>query len=147
MKRRPRNRRGSTLVEFALSFSLLFAMLAGVFQFGYAFYLYNTLEGAVRSGARYASLRVYDSATATPSSAYLNAVRNMVVYGNPAGGDRAMAAGLTPEKVSVTVSMERNVPARISVAISSYTIDAVVHSFNLVNKPRVTFPFMGRFAP
>ena len=147
MTRRRRNRRGSALVEFALSFSLLFTLFAGAFQFGYAFYVYNTLEGAVRAGARYASLRVYDSSTATPSSAYLTAVQNTVVYGNPSGGSQAVAVGLTPGNVAVTVGMDRNVPVWITVGISNYTINSVVRSFSLVNKPRATFPFTGRFAP
>ena len=142
-----RGRRGNALVEFALSFGLLFAVFAGVFQFGYVYYVYNTLESAVRGGARYASLRVYDSATSTPSSAYLTAVRNMVVYGNPSASGQALAPGLTPEKVSVTVAMEKKVPARITVAITNYTVSAVVRSFTLADKPRVTFPFTGRFAP
>ena len=142
-----RERRGNALVEFALSFGLLFAVFAGVFQFGYMYYVYNTLESAVRGGARYASVRVYDSATSSPSAAYLTAVRNMVVYGNPSGSGQALAPGLTPEKVSVTVAMEKNVPARITVAVSNYTVSAVVRSFTLADKPRVTFPFTGRFAP
>jgi Flp pilus assembly protein TadG len=140
-------RRGNALVEFALSFGLLFTVLAGVFQFGYAHYVYNTLEGAVRCGARYASVRVYDSATATPSSAYLDAVKNMVVYGNPSGSGQPVAAGLTPEKVTVGVVMDRNVPSRITVGIANYTISSVVRSFALTDKPRATFPFMGRLAP
>jgi Flp pilus assembly protein TadG len=140
-------RRGSSLVEFALSFGLLFLILAGVFQFGYAYYVYSTLEGAVRGGARYASLRAYDSSTATPSSGYLAAVRNAVVYGNPSGGTQPVALGLTPAKVTVTVNMDRNAPSRITVGINNYTINSVVRSFTLVNKPRATFPFMGRFAP
>jgi len=142
-----RGRRGNALVEFALSFGLLFAVFAGVFQFGYVYYVYNTLESAVRGGARYASLRVYDSATSTPSSAYLTAVRNMVVYGNPSASGQALAPGLTPENVSLTVDMEKNVPTRITVAISNYTVSAVVQSFTLAGKPKVTFPFTGRFAP
>jgi Flp pilus assembly protein TadG len=142
-----RGERGSVLIEFALSFGLLFSVFAGVFQFGFAFYVYNTLESAVRAGARYASLRTYDSATATPSSAYLTAVRNMVVYGNPAGGAQSVAPGLTPEKVTLTITMDHNVPALVTVGITNYTISAVVQSFTLTSKPRATFPYMGRFAP
>lgn len=147
MTARRRERRGNALVEFALSFGLLFAVFAGVFQFGYTYYVYNILLSAVRGGARYASVRVYDSGTSTPSSAYLTAVRNTVVYGNPSGSGQALAPGLTPQNVSVTVDMEKNVPARITVAISSYTVDSVVQSFTLTNKPKLTFPFTGRFAP
>ena len=135
------------MIEFALSFSLLFAVFGGVFQFGYAFYVYNSLESAVRSGVRYASLRTYDSATATPSAAFLTAVRNMVVYGNPAGGGQSVALGLTPAQVTLTVTMAKNVPAVVAVGISGYKIDGVVRSFTLTSKPKATFPFMGRFAP
>jgi Flp pilus assembly protein TadG len=139
--------RGSALVEFALSFGLLFPVFAGVFQFGYAYYIYNTLENAVRGGGRYASVRAYDSATSTPSSAYLAAVRNMVIYGNPSGTGTAVAPGLAPEKVTVSIAMDRNAPVRVTVGITNYTIDAVVRTFTLVSKPRVTFAYMGRFAP
>ena len=143
--RRPE--RGNAMIEFALSFGLLFAVFAGVFQFGYTLYVYNTLESAVRSGVRYASLRTYDSATATPSAAYLTAVRNMVVYTNPAGEGQSVARGLTPANVTLTVTFDHNVPARVAVGITNYTIDAVVRSFTLTSKPMAAFPYMGRFAP
>ena len=135
------------MIEFALSFSLLFAVFSGVFQFGYAFYVYNSLESAVRSGVRYASLRTYDSATATPSAAYLTAVRNMVVYADPAGVGQSVARGLTPANVTLSVTMDHGVPALVAVGITNYTISAVVRSFTLTNKPNAAFPYMGRFAP
>jgi len=140
-------RRGSAIIEFSLSFAFLFTVFTGVFQFGYAFYTYNALENAVRGGARYASRRVYDSSTATPSAAYLTAVRNMVLYGNPSGGATPVAPGLTVDKVSVSVTFERNVPRLVTVVISNYQIDAVVTSLSLTNKPKVSFPFLGRYAP
>jgi len=139
--------RGNALIEFALSFALLFAVFAGVFQFGYAYHVYNSLETAVRGGARYASLLVYDSATAAPSGAYLAAVRNMVVYGNPDGTGVPVAPGLTAEKVSVVMTMNRNVPYEVTVAITGFQISAVVTAFTLNGKPRIRCPFMGRFAP
>jgi Flp pilus assembly protein TadG len=142
-----RAEQGNAMIEFALSFSLLFAVFTGVFQFGYAFYVYNSLESAVRSGVRYASLRTYDSATATPSSTYLTAVRNMVVYGDPAGAGQSVARGLIPANVTVTITMTNNVPELVAVGITNFTIDGVMKSFTLTNKPRATFPYMGRFAP
>jgi Flp pilus assembly protein TadG len=140
-------RRGSALVEFALSFALLFIVFAGVFRFGYIYYVYNNLESAVRSGARYASLRVYDSATSAPSAGYLAAVRNMVIYGDPGGAGEPAAPGLTSEKVFVSVTMDRNVPQKVTVAVTGLTIDAVVASITLNGKPKAAFPYMGRFAP
>lgn len=142
-----KGRRGNSLVEFALSFGFLFSVFAGVFQFGYAYFIYNTLESAVRAGARYASLRVYDSGTPTPSDAYLTAVRNMVVYGSPDGGVQPVAPGLTPAKVNVTVTFDRNVPKDVTVSIVNYTLNAVLTSYQLNGKPKLTFAYMGRFAP
>jgi len=142
-----RRERGSTLVEFALSFALLFAVFTGVFRFGYVYYLYNRLESSVRGGARYASLRVYDSATATPSGGYQAAVQNMAVYGNPDGAGQPAAPGLTTEKISVTIGMERNVPRQVTLEVTDLRIDAVFASFTLNGKPKITFPYMGRFAP
>jgi Flp pilus assembly protein TadG len=142
-----RTERGNAMIEFALSFGLLFTVFAGVFQFGYALYIYNSLESAVRAGVRYASLRTYDSATATPSSAYLTAVQNMAVYGNPAGSGQSVVPGLTPANVTLTVSMDHNVPVLVAVGITNYTISAVIRSFTLTNKPKAAFPYMGRFAP
>jgi Flp pilus assembly protein TadG len=139
--------RGNVAIEFALSFAFLFAVFTGVFRFGYAFYQYNHLENAVRGGARYASLRTYDSATETPSAEYLTAVRNMVRYGSPAGGATPIAPGLTADRVSVTMTMDRNVPHRVTVAIVNYQIDTVFTTFTLDNKPKVSFPYLGRFAP
>lgn len=140
-------RRGSAVIEFAVSFGFLFSIFTGVFQFGYAFYQYNYLENAVRGGARYASLRAYDSSTSTPSEAYLTAVRNMVLYGSPAGGVQPVTPGLTADKVSVTVTFERNVPRLVTVAIVNYQIDAVFTQLSLNNKPKVSFPYLGRYAP
>ena len=139
--------RGNALIEFALSFGFLFSVFAGIFQFGYAYFVYNEVESAVRAGARYASLRVYDSATSTPSAAYLTAVKGMVVYGDPAGGGQPVAPGLTTANVSVAVSMDRNVPKLVTVSIVNFPINAVVKTIQLNNKPKLAMPYMGRFAP
>ncbi len=140
-------RRGNAIVEFALSFGLLFSVFAGVFQFGHSFFLYNNLQSAVRAAARYGSLRTYDSGTATPTSAYLDAVRNVVLYGDPAGGSTPRIPGLTASHIEVTITMDRGVPTEVTVAINGYRIDAVVGSLTLNGKPRVTMPYLGRFAP
>lgn len=147
MRQRAAAERGNAIIEFVLSCGLLFAIFSGVFQFGYAFYLYNVLENAVTAGARYASLRTYDSSSATPSASYLTAVRNVVVYGDPAGGQNPVAPGLDPSAVAVTVSMEAGVPRRVRVAIASYKLDAAIKVFQLTGKPFAEFPYVGRFAP
>jgi Flp pilus assembly protein TadG len=49
-----RKSRGQTLVEFALVFPLLILLLMGIFDFGRAIFLYNSLTNAAREGARLA---------------------------------------------------------------------------------------------
>lgn len=140
-------RRGSATIEFALSFAFLFSIFTGVFQFGYSYFAYNTLESAVRAAGRYASLHTYDSPTDTPSDAYLADVRNVAVYGNPAGAGQPVAPGLTPANVNVVMVMDRNVPYRVRVSITNYRIDAVFTSLTLNGKPSAAFQFLGRYAP
>jgi Flp pilus assembly protein TadG len=144
---RARRQSGNAMVEFALTASILFPCLLGVFQFGYGFYIYNRLIASVRDGARYASLRAYDSSTTTPSSAYLAAIRNEVVYGNPAGGTQALVTGLTPDKISVSVTMANGVPDMITVYINQFTLDAITKTFQLSGKPSASFRYEGRYTP
>src|SRR5260370_29648794 len=94
-----RGRAGNVMLEFALGSGILVAAFGGTFVFGYTFYQYNSLANAVNDGARYASLIPYTSATATPKPDLLQAVQNMVVYGDPAGGTLPVAPGLTTHKV------------------------------------------------
>ncbi len=147
MTRNPKGRRGNAMIEFALSFTFLFSALAGAFQFGYSFQIYNTLESGVRDAARYASLRVYDSASSSPSAAYLSAVRNMTVYGDPDGSGTAIVPGLAPANISVTMTFDHGVPYQVTVAVVNYPIDAVFATFTLNNKPAASFPYLGRYAP
>jgi Flp pilus assembly protein TadG len=137
--------RGNSIIEFVLSFSLLFAVFTGVFQFGYSFYLYNKLQTAMRSAACFASRRTYDSSTSTPTDSYIAAVRNMAVYGNPDGGTQPVISGLTPSKVSVNITWQSNLPAAVTVRMNNYTINGMFMSFTL-SKPVATFPYVGRYA-
>ena len=138
---------GNAMIEFALSFALLFPTLAGCYQFGYAFFVYNQMQSAVRSGARYASLRTYNSSTATPSASYVAAVRNTVVYGNPAGGTAPVVPGLTPENVVVSAVFVNGVPREITVGYQNFRADAVLKLIDFNQKPYVTIPYLGRYDP
>jgi hypothetical protein len=144
---RRRVRRGNALIEFAIAFSLLISVLAGVWQFGYTFYLYNSLESAVRAGARYASLADYDYVNGpSTGAAFKNRVKNMVVYGtpNPTGNPPPVVPGLTTSKVTVTEQFNGVVPERISVRIDSFQVQTFFRTFTLNGKPRCSFDYMGR---
>jgi len=143
--KRSNRKKGSAFVEFALVFLVLFAVFSGAFEFGYAFYAYNRLVNAAREGARYASMKPYDSANSTPSTAFSTAVKNMVVYANPAPPDGAtpVVRGLATSNVSLTVLSSGVQPLQMTVSISNFPLDAIFGTITLNNKPSVTFTYLG----
>lgn len=60
-RRHPTIQHGGAAVEFALILALLISILAGIFEFGRAFWYYDALTKATRDGARLMS--VTDKAT------------------------------------------------------------------------------------
>lgn len=144
---RRRRQSGNAMVEFAVAAGLLIPCFAGVFEFGYGFYIYNRLTAGVRAGARYASLLKYNSATENPSASYTNAVSNMVVYGSPNGGTETIVPGLTTDQVVVTVAFANGVPDMVTVAIRSFSLDTVFATLNWADKPSAAFRYEGNFAP
>ncbi len=133
---------GNAVIEFALAFSLLWATLVGVFQFGYAMYIYNELAIATAQGARFASTVDFDSTSQT----FLTQVKNMVVYGSPTGGTSPLVQGLTAANVSVSWTADASgVPQNMTVSIVNYTCDAIFRSFTWNSKPLVTVRYMGAF--
>jgi Flp pilus assembly protein TadG len=140
--------RGNAMVELALGATLLATVFAGTFQFGFTFYIYNNVETAVNNGAKYAALKTYEQTTSTPSFCFTTAVQDMVAYGDPTGTTtNAVAPGLTPSQVNLTVTFNNGVPSQMQVSISSYSIDSVFSKTTLTNKPSATYPFLGRYAP
>jgi Flp pilus assembly protein TadG len=125
---------GSALVEFAVSLILLAAVFVGVFQIGYAFLAYGTLVNAVRAGARYSALQQHGPA-ADPDLA--KAVRNLVVYGDPAPASHAkpVVQGLTTENIEIV-----NGPGTSTVSLRGFEVDALFTKMKLDGRPTVTFP-------
>lgn len=143
---RRKSQGGNALIEFAIAFGFLFPLLTGTFQFGYAFFLYNELQNAVRQGARYAAFKTYDSASSTPSTAFSNSVKNVVVYGDPTGGSVPIVPSLTTDNVNLTVTYVSGVPGMMTVSIQNYTLDAFLRTFS-INKPSASFSYVGVYAP
>lgn len=136
------------MLEFAIGAGVLIAAFTGTFQFGYSFLQYNNLKNAVVRGAQYGSLVPYDSFTETPSTAYLNAVKNMVLYGSTTAGASPVLTGLTASNVNVNVSFGSiNMPATVVVSISNYTINSLFASTTLTTKPIATFIYHGIWTP
>ena len=146
-------RRGSAMVEFAISAVVLMAVFTGTFQFGYTFYVYNRLIMGVSAATRYASQKslTNDNDTSVPSS-FSTDVKNMAVYGtaSPDAGDPPIAPGLSPANVEVTVSFvgagtPQNRPSTVRVRIINYQVNAVFRTFTFTNRPSLTMPYLGSY--
>jgi Flp pilus assembly protein TadG len=143
-------RRGNAMVEFALAAPLLVSIVTGTFQFGYTFFVYNQLQSAVRAGARYGSLRDYQSDGASCVTAVKDSVRNMVVYGTPApdAGASPIVRGFSTSNVTVDFAPDaKGVPTIVSVSVNAFTIDGLFAKFTLTGKPFAQVPYSGRYAP
>ena len=124
--------------------------LAGIFQFGYTFYVYNRLVTVVGNGARYAAQRTYRAASQQDIERGNAAIRNMVVYGDaqPAPGAEPVILKLKPENVEVRWDLAGDgVPVSVNVAIKGYALDAIYRSFTFDGRPSVEFPYVGKYAP
>jgi len=129
-----KQQRGSAMIEFAGSLILLSVMFAGIFEMGYSFYTYAELVAAVRAGARFAALQPRAEAS---DPAVAKAVRNLVVYGDPAPPDRMkpLVPGLTTESVELI-----NSPDASTVLLHGFELDALFMKVKLDGRPTVTFP-------
>src|SRR3989442_1220034 len=98
---RMQSQRGHAMLELAIAAAVMAAFLAGTFQFGYAFYVYNQLLTAVGNGGRYAAQRTYRAAAAEDVEKGRAAIRNLVVFGDarPTPDAAPVAADLRPELV------------------------------------------------
>src|SRR5689334_25041267 len=90
-----KNERGSTLVEFSIAATVFLTAMFGVIEFGRALWVHNALTDAARRGARYAVLH---------SSADAAQVKNVVVFGDPAGGTKPVVPNLSTSNVTVNYS-------------------------------------------
>lgn len=145
-----KRRSGSVLVEFTIATSVLVPLFLGGWAFGFTFYQYVQLENAVRSGARYASIRTYDSSTTTPSTAFLTAVQKMTVYGDPNANTTTatpVVNGLGTSNVALTVAFANGVPSTMTVSITGFQVQSYPTKVTLNGKPYVWFPFVGTYGP
>ena len=137
---RSKSQRGNALLEFALGFSVLWAMFAGIYQFGYTFFIYNRLMSAVTNAASLGAKLQYDTANTTQ---FTDAVTNMVLYGSTSSGTSVSIPGLTSSNVSVSANLQNSMPTYVTVSITNFTVNALFTSFTFNSKPSVTMPYIG----
>ena len=142
-KRRRQSQKGSTALEFGLSFTALWFVFMGTFQFGYTFWLYNGAAVQIAEAARYASRADYDDR----NSDYLNEVKNMAVYGTPTVTTTTARAvpGLNTSNISVVFTPAAGVPQYVTVGIGTWTVNSVFRTFTFTGKPAVTVKYVGKY--
>jgi Flp pilus assembly protein TadG len=109
--------RGATLLEFAIALTVFLTAMFAVIEFGRALWVHNALADAARRGARYGVLN---------SVGQEDAIKNVVVYGDPAGGTQPVVPNLTTANVTVTYSDFALNKGSVTVAITGYQFQFVV---------------------
>jgi Flp pilus assembly protein TadG len=146
---RKSSEKGSAVVEFALGAMVIVFAFTGIFQYGYTFYQYSLLETAVHNAAVYAGQEAFPSTAASGtniSSCYAARIGNMVLYGNPNGGSKSILPGLSTSSITVNMAASNGTPSQVTVMINSFTLNGVMGSTRLTNKPQATMPYTGRWA-
>ena len=95
--------RGVAAIEMAITLPFLLMLLLATAEFGRAFFQYNTLTKSVQTGVRFLADNAKDGfGLMDLTNDKRTAVKNLVVYGNTAGGSDPLLPGL--DLASVTVS-------------------------------------------
>lgn len=111
------NERGATLVEYSIAVMVFMVAMFAVIEFGRAIWVHNALSDAARRGARYAAVH---------SAADVADVKNVVVYGDPAGGSTPTVPNLSTTNVSVTYSQFGLNKGTVSVSVTNYQFQFVI---------------------
>jgi Flp pilus assembly protein TadG len=111
------DQRGSTLVEFAIAATVFLTGMFAVIEFGRALWVHNALTDAARRGARYAVLH---------SAADIDNVKNVVVYGNPAGTGDPLLENLSTANVAVNYSGFGLNTGTVTVSVTNYQFQLVL---------------------
>ena len=116
-----KNEAGKTLLEFAVTGTVFLMVMFGVIEFGRLYWTHNALRDAARRGVRYAAIRRNDAAGQ-------QAVKNMVVYGDPAGGTTPLVNGLTTSNVAIEYVNYDGVQlsSRATVKINNYQFNFAI---------------------
>ena len=130
--------RGSTLVEYSIAALVFVTSMFAVMEFGRALWVHNALSDATRRGARYAVLN---------SPANIAQVKNVVVYGDPAGGTKSIVPNLSTNDVTVTYSDMAVNTGSATVSINSYQFQFVIPIVGTtINMPKYTTSLTGESA-
>ena len=139
---------GAVVVEFALILTLLISMVAGIFEFGRAFWYYDALTKATRDGARLMSVSpkatIASAAVGDAKTQVFNAVTDAGVPGfttanvevtclnaafnaGPACADGTAPGGVRVQIIGYTMTIGQFIPFLIG-ASSNYAAELSPHT-------------------
>jgi Flp pilus assembly protein TadG len=133
--------RGTAIIEFTVALPVLLLMLAATAELGRMLSQYNTLNKAVRDGARYLAGNTFSGTTGVVSisGSARTATVNLVVTGNTAGSGNALLPNLTAGNVTVA-----NLGNGYVSVTASYTyvpmVGATLPTFGLTGPINVAVP-------
>ena len=109
--------------------------LFAVLEFGRALWTHNALSDAARRGARYAVLH---------GQGAKDNVKNVVVYGNPVGGDTPLVENLTTTNVVVNYDNFGLGKGTVQVIIENYQFQFVIPMVGTsISMPKYTTTLTG----
>jgi len=109
--------RGATLVEFSIAATVFLTVIFAVLEFGRVLWTHNALTDAARQGARYAVMH---------KASDVASVKNVVVYGDPAGGTNPVVENLSSSNVQVNYSNFGLDGGTVQVTITDYQFHFVI---------------------
>lgn len=111
------NEKGATLVEFAIGATVFLTAMFAVMEFGRALWVHNALADAARRGVRYA---------VTHPASDIGQVKNVVVFGDPAGGTQPLVNNLGVGNVDVAYNGFGLNDGTVAVSITNYQFQFVI---------------------
>ncbi|HVQ37236.1 MAG TPA: TadE/TadG family type IV pilus assembly protein [Pyrinomonadaceae bacterium] len=130
-KHRKGTQSGATLVEFAVGATVFLTAMFAVIEFGRALWIHNALSDAARRAARYAVNQSASTPAGVPTTGMnvgpsLTAIRNVAIYGDPAGGSRPLVTDLTPANLNVQYQAFGVGEGTVAVTITNYQFQFAV---------------------
>jgi Flp pilus assembly protein TadG len=122
---------GATLVEFAIAATVFLSAMFAVIEFGRALWIHNALADAARRAARYAVNQSASTPPGVPTTGLnvgpsVTAIRNVAIYGDPAGGSKPLVTDLTPANLDVQYADFGVGQGTVAVTITNYEFKFVL---------------------
>jgi Flp pilus assembly protein TadG len=118
-------------VEFAIGATVFLTATFAIIEFGRMLWTHNALADAARRAARYAVNQPASNPPGVKTTGVnvgpsVTAIRNVAVYGDPAGGTQPMVNDLTPANLSVQYTDFGVGAGTVAVTITNYQFQFVV---------------------